>query len=191
MLLRRLEQAEYVTTQAIDAVRPLVAGDDPSPEVLSLYGALHLVGALIAGQEADRAKARRFLATARKTAQRLGADRNDFATEFGPTNVQLHGVSVAVELGDAGEALDIAAQVDASGLSSQRQARFLLDVARAHTQRRHIGEATAALIEAEALAPEHIHSHGLTRSTVSDLLNLAGRRATTELGALAERVGAI
>ena len=38
----------------------------------------------------------------------LGEDRDDYGTEFGPTNTALHAVAVAVELGDAGPALDLA-----------------------------------------------------------------------------------
>jgi len=34
---------------------------------------------------------------------RLGEDRNDYNTEFGPTNVQLHAVAVAADLGMPGK----------------------------------------------------------------------------------------
>ncbi|MGH8897960.1 MAG: hypothetical protein ACRDZ4_13305 [Egibacteraceae bacterium] len=47
-------------------------------------------------------------------AERVGNDRNDFHTEFGPTNVALHAVAVAVELGNAGDALRHASQIDLS-----------------------------------------------------------------------------
>jgi hypothetical protein len=47
-----------------------------------------------------------------------------------------HRTTVAVELGDAGRALRAAGAVDVSGLSSERRARMLIDVARAHAQRR-------------------------------------------------------
>jgi hypothetical protein len=55
----------------------------------------------------------------------VGEGRNDFHTEFGPANVGVHSVAVAIELGDAGEALDAASRVDVSQLSEERQARFL------------------------------------------------------------------
>jgi hypothetical protein len=110
-------------------------------------------------------------------------DGNDYNTEFGPTNVLLHTVSVDVDLGDAGEALDVAARVDASGLSPERQARFYVDVARAHAQRRHVGEATAALVKADRLAPEHVRTH----QCLDDLLAQSGRRPTADLADLAQR----
>jgi hypothetical protein len=102
----------------------------------------------------------------------------------------LHTVAVAVDLGDAGEALDVAAGIDASRLSPKRQVRLLIDVARAHAQRRHTGEAIAALLDAEHLLPEHVRSHHLAKSTISDLLNQSGRRPPIELIELARRSGA-
>lgn len=185
--LLRYEQAERVAQTAIDALRPRIEHKDCMPEELSLFGAMHLVLAIIAAREGSRATARARVEEARKIADRIGENRNDFNTEFGPTNVRLHAVSVAVDLGDAGEALDLAEGVDPSGLSPERQARFLLDVARAHTQRRHIGEATATLLRAEQLAPEMIHGHPQSRKALRNLIQLAGRRAPEELTMLARR----
>jgi transcriptional regulator with XRE-family HTH domain len=188
--LRRLDQAERVTMAAIAALGPTVEDSGSAkPELLSLYGAMHLVGAVIAGHESDRPRARAHLAAARATAERLGEDRNDYDTEFGPTNVRLHTVSVAVDLGDAGEALDVAADIDATGLSPERQVRLQIDVARAHTQRRHTGEALAALLDAERLAPEHVHTHHLAKETMRELLNQQGRRPGAELLEMARRSG--
>jgi len=185
--LRRYEQAERVAQAAIGALRSRIECKDCRPEELSLYGAMHLVLAVIAAREGARATARARIDEARKIADHLGEDRNDFNTEFGPTNVRIHAVSVAVDLGDAGEALELAEEVDPSGLSPERQARFLLDVARAHTQRQHIGEAVATLTRAEELAPEMVHGHPQARKTIRDLIQLAGRRAPAELTMLARR----
>jgi transcriptional regulator with XRE-family HTH domain len=191
LTLRRPDQAEHVAVEAITALQPLVDAKDCRPQALSLYGAMHLLLAVVYAREGDRAATRKAIATARKIAARLDADRNDYNTEFGATNVELHAVSTAVDLGDAGEALDLAAAIDATGLSSERQSRLHTDLARAHVQRRHLGEATAALLEAERLAPEQVQNHHLVRELVHDLLNLAGRRATPDLLGLARRTGAV
>jgi hypothetical protein len=74
-------------------------------ETLSLCGAFHLVLAIVAARDNDRPQAHEHLDQARKIADRIGEDRDDFGTEFRPTNVALHAVGVAVELGDAGQAL--------------------------------------------------------------------------------------
>jgi hypothetical protein len=54
--------------------------------------------------------------------RRSSADRNDYNTEFGPTNVILYEVNIAIELGDVGHVLRVAAKVDTARLSPERQA---------------------------------------------------------------------
>ena len=109
-------------------------------EVLSLRGAFRLVLAIAAAGDNDRAQAYAYLDESRDIAARIGEDRNDFGTEFGPTNAALHAVAVAVEMGDAGHALDLAREINAESLSPERQARYSLDLARAHEMRRQIGK---------------------------------------------------
>ncbi|MFH8774906.1 transcriptional regulator [Streptomyces sp. NPDC017958] len=147
-----MEQAEQAAKSAVAVMAPRAKTPACPPEELSLLGAMNLVLAVINAKEGHRGRTHEHIDRAREIAARLGEDRNDFDTEFGPTNVEIHTVSTAVELGDAGLALEVAKEVDPSGLSPERQSRFLLDVARAHAQRRHVGEATAALLPAEALA---------------------------------------
>jgi hypothetical protein len=122
-------------------------------------------------------------------ATRLGDGRNYYNTEFGPANVSLYEIAVAVELGDAGHAIRVAEAVDASGLSDERRGRMLIDVARAHAQRRQVDEALAALLEAESITPEQIQNHRIVRQLVSDLLTMQEPQRP-DLRKLAERVGA-
>ncbi|WP_329441914.1 helix-turn-helix transcriptional regulator [Streptomyces canus] len=187
MRQQHMEQAEQAASSAVAVLDPRVAAPACPPEELSLVGAMNLVLAVINAREGNRARTHEHIDRAREIAAMLGEDRNDFDTEFGPTNVEIHAMSTAVELGDAGLALEVAQRVDASGLSPERQARFLLDVARAHAQRRHVGEATAALLEAEALTPEQIHDHHLAREVMRDLIQLSGARIPEALRDLAER----
>jgi hypothetical protein len=49
-----------------------------------------------------RRQAHDHLGTPRAIADQLGEDRDDFGTEFGATNIAIHTVSIAVELGDTG-----------------------------------------------------------------------------------------
>jgi transcriptional regulator with XRE-family HTH domain len=181
------EQAEQAATSAVNVLDPRAESPDCPPEELSLLGAMNLVLAVINAREGKRAATHACIDRAREIASRLGEDRNDFDTEFGPTNVEIHAVSTAVDLGDAGLALDVAEQVNASRLSPERQARFLLDVARAHAQRRHVGESVAALLEAEQLASEQINSHHLARELIRDLVQHSGDRVPKPLAELAER----
>lgn len=185
--LKRLDQAEHVAQTGIEALAETAESGNATAEDLSVYGALHLVRAVVYARAGQRGKAHEMLTTARAIGKRLGEDRNDYETEFGPTNVELHAIAVAVDLGDAGEALDIAAAVDPGSLSQERQSRFYIDVARAHAQRRHTGEALQALLTAEEHAPEQTYTHVLARQLIRDLLALAGRRAPEELVDLARR----
>lgn len=130
--LRRNDQAEHVAQLAADALEPRAEARNAKPEELSLYLRRN------APRPGHRHRPRRQ--PRGRSRARRGADRNDYNTGFGPTNVELHAVSAAVDLGDAGEAIDLASTIDAGRLSPERQVRFLIDVARAHTQRRHIGE---------------------------------------------------
>ncbi|MET8952607.1 helix-turn-helix transcriptional regulator [Streptomyces sp. NPDC004533] len=187
MRQQHMEQAEQAAKSAAAVMAPRAEAPACPPEELSLLGAMNLVLAVINAREGNRARTHEHIERARGIAARLGEDRNDFDTEFGPTNVEVHAVSTAVELGDAGLALEVAQDVDTSGLSPERQSRFLLDVARAHAQRRHVGEATAAILEAEALAPEQIQDHHLAREVIRDLIQLSGPRVPEALRDLAER----
>ncbi|WP_156727547.1 helix-turn-helix domain-containing protein [Streptomyces apocyni] len=189
--LKHLDQAEHATTTAVNALRRYVDDHEPTPQHLSVLGSLHLMLALIHARAGERTSARKQIQQARAVATQLAEDRNDFNLEFGPTNVEIQAVSTAVELGDAGEALDIGEDLDASGLSVERQARLLMDLGRAHTQRRHFGDALNYLLKAEDMAPEMIRTHIAARDTIRELMLVAGRAASDELRALAERADAL
>lgn len=179
----RLDQAQHAAATAAAALEPHL--EDGPPELVSLWGAFNLVLALVSARKNDPDAAHDHLQKARVAADRLGKDRNDFDTEFGPTNVRLHEVHVEVELGNAGQALRLAATVGELHLSPERRARFLIDVARAYAQRRRPSEALHTLQEAEGLAPQQVRDHRLVRELVRDLLQGS---SDPELLAFAKRV---
>jgi tetratricopeptide (TPR) repeat protein len=170
MSARHYDQAEETASTASEALLQQASHGDP--QALSLLGALTLQRAIIAARCNDPDTAYGRLEEARQVADRLGEGRNDYDTEFSPANVSLHEIAVAVELGDAGRALRTAAAVHVAGLSPERQARMLMDVARAHAQRRQVPEAVAALRQAEQITPEQVRGHDLVRQLVSDLLTM-------------------
>ncbi|TDD98096.1 helix-turn-helix domain-containing protein [Actinomadura rubrisoli] len=188
--LRQTSQAQKVAADTAQALSRRIDGE-PEVEALSLYGAFHLVLAVALARDNERTQAYEHLETARRTAQRIGEDRNDFGTEFGPTNVAIHAVSIAAELGDAGHALELSHEVDPSNLSAERQARFAIDIAYAHSMRRQIGEALRALEKAENLTPEQTRMHRVARDVARDLIQLSGSRPRPELRDLAERFGVL
>ncbi|WP_026425425.1 helix-turn-helix domain-containing protein [Actinokineospora inagensis] len=165
---RKLDLAKRTATTAITALSRLVAsGDD---EALALTGALYLQLAVVSARANEGDEAYSYLDQAAALARTLKVDRNDHNTEFGPTNVLLHEVNVAVELGDAGRALRVAAKTDPSHLSPERRARLLIDIARAHNQRRSPALMASALQEALQIAPEQIQNHPTTRELLTDAL---------------------
>jgi transcriptional regulator with XRE-family HTH domain len=188
----RIEEATSLLTTGIDALEPGLS--HATPAHLSVWGAMLLTGAITAAKRNDRADAWAYVREARKAAERLGQDANYLATAFGPTNVALRTVAVPVELGDAGEALQVARTVDPSPLAPnllERRAMFHIDVARAYGQRRNDAAAVATLLEAERVAPEEIHYHVVVRELLRELLKRERRSATPGLRALAQRVGVL
>jgi transcriptional regulator with XRE-family HTH domain len=69
--------------------------------ISSVYGMLFLVGAMAAARFGDGGKTADYLAEADRVARLVGHDGNDLWTAFGPTNVAIHRVNTAAELGDA------------------------------------------------------------------------------------------
>jgi tetratricopeptide (TPR) repeat protein len=190
LALGQVDQAHHVAASIAAALEPKITGKAEAG-VLSLYGAAHLVLAVAAARDNQRAQAHEHLDIARKIAGQLGEDRDDYGTEFGPSNVAIHADNIAVELGDAGQAIELAQHVTTGALSPERQARYLTDLAQAHAMRRQIGEALHALAEAERIAPEETRVHYVGRAVTRDLLQLSGLRPRPELRELAERFGVL
>jgi transcriptional regulator with XRE-family HTH domain len=188
--LGQTAQAQQVATATANALQPLI-GAKQAGEAVALYGALQLVLAVTAARDNERAIAYQRLAEAGKIAEQTRAGPDAYDTEFGAANVGVHAVSVAVELGDAGHAIDLARDLDTSDLSPERRSRHLIDLAAAHTMRRQIGEALSDLQEAETIAPELTRSHYAAREITRDLLQLSGLRPRPELRDLAERFGVL
>ncbi|WP_399559248.1 helix-turn-helix domain-containing protein (plasmid) [Streptomyces sp. NBC_00873] len=183
-----MAEAEHAVRGAIGA---LAERPDLPPEGLSVLGSLHLAKALVHARCGQRSEAKVEIDKARQVAGRLGEDRNDYNLEFGPTNVAVQAVSTAVDLGDAGEALDIGQSINAEALSPERRGRLLMDLGRAHAQRRHMADAVGCLLRAEEISAEAVQSHAAVREAVRELVLVTGSKASTDLMELAERTGAL
>lgn len=144
---------------------------EPTPELLSVYGTLHLMCALSAARDDDRQTARTHLAEAGDSAKRLGADANHVWTAFGPTNVTIHQVCVALEVGDVQRAIALGPGLDTSRLPVERRVRHAIEVARAYLRYNRIDEALTELLNAERIAPEQVRYHSLSRMIVRDILS--------------------
>lgn len=159
-----------------------------SPDYLSVYGTLFLAGAMAAARAEDRATTRAFLREADETAQRLPADANHMWTAFGPTNVAIHRVATAGELGDIQVAADLGQRIDASGLPVERRVRHSLEVARALSAWNRTDDAMAILLEAEQEAPEQIRHHYMSRELVVGWVRGTRGRPSLPVADLARRL---
>lgn len=182
------QEAEHAVRTAIQA---LEQQENLPPEGLSVLGSLHLAKALVHARCAQRSEARKEISNARRVADQLGEDRNDYHLEFGPTNVAIQAVSTAVELGDAGEAIDVAETIDAESLSPERQGRLLMDVGRAYAQRRQTPDAIESLLRAERLSPEMVRNHAAVRAAVKEMVLVSGSNVRKDLMDLADRTNAM
>ncbi len=170
-----------------------------SVAVQQVYGTLHLHAAQTCAVSGNAEDARAHLAEAAATARRAGEhiDRagpegNVFELYFGPANVELWRLAIAVEQHEGGRGPEIVAGVDQNALGSpNRRAYMYADLGRGLAQeRRRDREAVEALCEAERIAPDLVRSTPLVRETVTDLLRRARRRAGgRNLTGLAYRMG--
>jgi transcriptional regulator with XRE-family HTH domain len=189
---KNASEARDLVASAVGAVQRTADHDDP--EHLSVLGALHLADALAAAHDVDRSGADRSLAAARHIALRIGEDRNDHWTAFGPTNVQIHAISTAVAAGDADTAVETGESVDLQRLPvglTGRRSQVSLDLARAYAQQRHDAAAVNMLLDAEQAAPQLVRYDTATHDLLALLLRREHRASTPQLRPLAHRAGLI
>ncbi|MGH3830524.1 MAG: helix-turn-helix domain-containing protein [Pseudonocardiaceae bacterium] len=182
-----LPESIDVPVAVADALRPRLA---QSPQHASIYGALMLRSAVGMASVGDHVAVRDFLRECDRAAQLTG-DRNDFWTAFGPTNVAIHRVWLATEMGDPIDALRQAAQVDAAALPpelAERRASHLITVAWSHYLRWHDDDALSALTAARAVAPEQLMFTHRVHDMLRQMLR-RDRRGRRGLRELAEFVG--
>jgi transcriptional regulator with XRE-family HTH domain len=146
------------------------APGDPNPAALSLYGALNLRCAVASARRQDARSAWQYWQEGRNAATRLGHDRNDYRTGFGPTNVAIHGTEIAVELDQPEYALRLHESLDLRAIASkERLGRQYIDIARAFGQLEREADAIEALQAAADIAPHYTFNDPMARGVVDQL----------------------
>jgi transcriptional regulator with XRE-family HTH domain len=181
--------AVELARQAAVDVQPHLA----DPQARQVYGMLHLIAALrcaIVGRVGD---AMSHLDEAAVEARTLGdpADAGLCRLGFGPTNVAIWNTVVLAEIGDPERAAAVASKVQPGRLAiPHRQAMFWLDHGKTLTTLGRDGEAVAAFLRAEAIAPQLARLLPTVQSTIS-VIWLRTRRASVspQLRRAAEMVG--
>ena len=177
--------AADLVSRAADRFADEPFGDEPVR--WSLLGSLYLVGAVASARAEAPAEARTFLARARQAGQQLGRDGNHAWTAFGPTNVAVHDLTVAVELGDIQTALAVADRVDVRSLPVERRVRHALEVARVYSHANRDADALDTVLRAEREAPEQVRYHYISRELVLRWMRRS-QRPRPELDQLAQRL---
>ncbi|GIF09806.1 transcriptional regulator [Actinoplanes siamensis] len=182
----RYQDAVRLTTYAADYLDQHLT--EAGPELLSVYGTLLLGGSVAAARANDAGTARTFLTAADEAAGRLGGDANHLWTAFGPTNVAIHRVAAAGELGNVQLAIDLGPRVNTAGLPMERRVRHALEVSRAYGAWNRQDEALSVLLDAEQMAPEQVRHHYLGRQLVLTWIRQQRGKPSSELVGLARRL---
>lgn len=163
-----------------------VLGTAQAPEV---DGALHLRCAISAARAGDAAMAWEHWGTARDLAPAVRGADDPYLLAFNPPNVEVHGVAIAVELGDYDQAIRRGAGLTLPPmLLTERHAHHAIDLSRAYAATGHWKKALDQLVDAERIAPLMVRYHPSSRDTTASLLSSA-RVPSEALIGLARRMG--
>ncbi|MFI2430368.1 helix-turn-helix domain-containing protein [Streptomyces sp. NPDC018693] len=144
--------------------------DEPT---LSVHGAVHLRSAMFAARAGNAQTAQAHLDAAAEAARRLGHDANHYGLEFGPTNVAMHRLGVAVELHDGPEVVRRTQRTRLpANAAPVRAARWYMDAAKGWLDYGNREKAFAALQAARRIAPEQTRNHPQVRETVQTLIHM-------------------
>ncbi|MCA1672820.1 MAG: helix-turn-helix domain-containing protein [Actinobacteria bacterium] len=182
----RFLEAEQVAVRTAESIEP---HSDVTAPHLSAYGSLLVTAATAAARDNRRAAAGDFLGSATEVAHRVGADRTDYETPFGPSQVAMQTVDVCVVTEDYPAALDAASRMPPNpGLPLAARCRHLTDRACIHANLGQDEKALALLLTVEGMGPDWIRHQSLVRAVTRDLLD-AERARSTLLRELAKRIG--
>jgi transcriptional regulator with XRE-family HTH domain len=183
----RWEEAVAVATGAAALLEPHLA--DAADDWLAIWGALQFEIAYTQARRGRAGEAWRHHDRADEAARRLPPGFRHTQTSFGPVVMGAHAVTLGVELRRPGEALRAADRTDPDGITSvPRRARHLIEVARAHRQRRQDVAALALLDKAERTAPETIRYNDHGRRIVFELMDKPPTGFRSEVRDLAGRL---
>jgi hypothetical protein len=151
--------------------------------LLSMWGNLHLKSGLAAARAGQRELADSHLAEARETATRIGSDRDDYRLCFGPTNVNIWSVGLAVEMMDGAEAIKRAESFRIpANAQRERVGHHYIDLARGFLMHGDKENALGSLHRAKSVAPTQTRYHPMVHETVRILAREEARSSESVRG---------
>lgn len=181
----RLEESERHAVQVAGRIEPSIS--TATPEHLTAWGALLLTALAPAAAAGREDEAREYISLARAGAARLDADRHDYQTNFGPTQVAMQATHAYTMLRHPRRALTAAKDVRRDDLRPISWGRYLLDVAQSQLDSRQEEAALTTLQTAHGVSPEWFRHQLPARSLIGDLIERR-RRLTPALRSLARAV---
>lgn len=169
--LGRVDAALQVHLAGVEQLSPDAAADD-NPDRMSVYGHCLLQAAMTAARKGDSASVTDLFTEAGAVAEHLGGDDDRYQTTFGPTNVAVHRVAAAVEIGEGPRAIEYHEAISTDALDRlrpERRANHLLDVARGYAQWGKPDQAAEFLVAADALCPAEVRCRPVAQSVLREL----------------------
>jgi transcriptional regulator with XRE-family HTH domain len=189
----RLDDAQDAAVRAADAAEPPKFGT-ASLEDLTVWCGLLQRGITIASRKDEPDMVKDLISLAGAVGRRIGEDRIDQWTVSGPTNVAMHAVRAAIDMGKPGEALTLVKNVPPSvAVPAVWWTRHLLDVAHAQYALKRDEEAVATLLRVDRRAPGWLPYQGIAREIATGIRRreppsrIRGLRRLIEIIGLEER----
>lgn len=165
----RYTEATGLALRTAKALEPEGGTGAASPQRRSVYGSL-LISAATATARGGRAAAAAELLDEAGRVAALDGDRTDYESPFGPSQVVMQTVDVAVVTEDYDQAVIAArAMPRAAALPLAARARHLTDVALARTQLGDLTHARDTLLTVHAMAPDWMAHQHLPRQVLAEL----------------------
>ncbi|MEH0936153.1 helix-turn-helix domain-containing protein [Micromonospora psammae] len=162
-----------------------------TPGEWAVRGTLLLQAALAAAGCGDTGRAEELTDRAARIAAQIRGYDDTHRTGFGPVAVDLARVVVAVESGEAGEAVQRHAAVIRREawrrLSAEYRGAYLVDAARAYLMVGDLRGAARALVDADSIAPAEVRCRPAARTVIAEVAR--GHPAPAGVARLATLVG--
>ncbi|PJN00236.1 transcriptional regulator [Streptomyces sp. CB01201] len=180
-----LEEAADIALNAVSRLDR----ETRTPRISAIQGALELVAVVAAARHHQWWNARARLAEKAVPLAREAGEGNVQHTVFGPTNVELHALSIEMLAGESAEALRVADEVDTEALPSrERQFTFTLEVARCYAMRRDDAAVLVHLLALEELSPEDLSRSPTAITLIAELRRRVRPTYRRQVDSLAERL---
>ncbi|MFB0627544.1 helix-turn-helix domain-containing protein [Streptomyces sp. AB3(2024)] len=197
----RLDEAERIATQSMDAVEPKITGAEP--DHYAVWGGLAMEAAAAAARNNRPDVAKEYRKAARVAAAAVGTSHRNVSRHwsvFGPVTAAMKALEDSMVVGDARAVVRNAGEQEELSPKAWKRLgrpstndgnRFTLDVARAHTRTGDLSAAMDELTRAREAAPEWMRHQNMAAETMQEILGKRKRTLTTEMREMADYLGVV